>query len=99
MKIKIGNKVKEYTTFREMRKKWMKDPEFVKACEERELETALIRAILDARIKKGVTQKELAKKVGTKQSSIARFESGKYSSTMSFIQKLANALNLKIRIA
>ena len=77
----------------------MKDPEFVKACEERELETALIRAILDARIKKGVTQKELAKKVGTKQSSIARFESGKYSSTMSFIQKLANALNLKIRIA
>src|SRR3989344_7617636 len=99
MKIKIGkNKTKEFTTFREIRKERMKDPKFVKACKERELETAILRAIFDARIKKGITQKELAEKIGTKQSSIARFESGKYSSTLSFIQKLASALNVKMRI-
>jgi ribosome-binding protein aMBF1 (putative translation factor) len=64
MRIKIGkNKIKEYSTFREIRKEWKKDPAFRKASKELELEFALIRAILDARINKGVTQKELADKI------------------------------------
>ena len=99
MRIKIGkNKIKEYSTFREIRKEWMKDPVFKKASKELELEFALIRAILDARINKGVTQKELADKIGTKQSSIARFESGAYNPTLLFVQKLAHALDIKIRV-
>jgi len=99
MKIKMGkNKIKEYTTFREIRKEWMKNPEFRKASKELELGHALIRAILDARINKGLTQKDLAEKIGTKQSSIARFESGAYNPTLSFVQKLAGALDVKIKI-
>ncbi|MEK7117337.1 MAG: helix-turn-helix transcriptional regulator, partial [Patescibacteria group bacterium] len=62
-------------------------------------EFSLIRAIIDARIKKGVTQKILAERMGTKQSSIARFESGTYNPTLAFVQKLINALNVKIKIA
>lgn len=92
-------KQKKYTSLAEIHTKWMKDSKYKKAYEELELEFALIRAILDARIHKGVTQKELAEKIGTKQSSIARFESGKYNPTLSFVQKLANALDLKIKIA
>jgi len=100
MRIKIGNnKIKNYVTFREIEKKWVKDPQFVKAYDELELEFALIRAILNARIKRGLTQKKLAEKVGTKQSSIARFESGTYNPTLSFVQKLANALDVKIKIS
>lgn len=99
MKIKIGkDKIKGYSTFREIRKEWTKDPAFRKASKELELEFALVRAILNARINKGVTQKELANRVGTKQSSIARFESGAYNPTLSFVQKLARALDVKIRI-
>lgn len=99
MKIKIGNKIKEYATFREIRKEWIKDPEFRKASKELEFEFTLIRAILNARINKGLTQKKLAEKIGTKQSSIARFESGAYNPTLSFVQKLANALDVKIKIS
>lgn len=99
MKIKMkNNKIKEFTTFREIHKEWMKDPEFKKAYDELDLEYALIRAILDARINKGITQKQLAEKIGTKQSSIARFESGNYNPTLAFVQKLAGALGAKIRV-
>jgi len=99
MKININGKVKNYATFRELSDKWMKDPKFKKAYDELDLEYSLIQAILDNRIKKGVTQKELAEKAGTKQSSIARFESGAYNPTLSFIQKLATALDVKIRVS
>ncbi len=94
-----SKKQKKYTTFTDIQTEWMKDPEFVKVYNELDLEFALIRAIIDNRIKKGVTQKQLAEKVGTTQSSIARFESGTYNPTLSFVQKLARALDVQIRLA
>ena len=92
-------KGKKYTTLNEHHAKSMKDPEYKKAYEALDLEFALRSAIIENRIKQGITQKELAEKVGTKQSSIARFESGTYNPTLSFVQKLVNALNLKITFA
>ncbi len=77
----------------------MKDKSYKKAYNELEFEFSLIRAIIDARLKKGITQKEIAKRMGTKQSSIARFESGKYNPTLAFVQKLANAVGTKIKVA
>ncbi len=97
-KVTKDKKAKKYTTFKDLHAKWMKNPEFRKARQELELESALIRAIIDNRINKGVTQKELAEKAGTKQSSIARFESGNYNPTLSFVQKLARALDVKIKV-
>jgi len=49
--------------------------------------------IVNARIKKGMTQKELARKIGTKQSSIARLESGNFLPSIKFLQKIAKAFN------
>ena len=92
-------KGKKYVTHKELHNKWMRNPAYRKAYEEKQIEFALKRAIIEARLKKGITQKELAEKMGTKQSSIARFESGTYNPTLSFVQKLANALSLKIKIA
>ncbi len=53
-------------------KERLKDPAFKKAYDALEPEYAIIRAILDGRIKKKMSQKQLAKKVGTKQSAISR---------------------------
>lgn len=92
-------KGKKFVTLDDIHSKWMKDPEYKKEYEALEFEFSLIRAIIDARIKKGVTQKILAERMGTKQSSIARFESGTYNPTLAFVQKLINALNVKIKIA
>jgi len=48
--------------------------------------------VLEARILVGITQEELAKRIGTKQPSIARLENGMYLPSLSFMQKIANAL-------
>ena len=95
----IKYKGKKYATLDDVHNKWMKDKSYKKAYDELEFEFSLIRAIIDARIKKGITQKEIAERMGTKQSSIARFESGRYNPTLAFVQKLANAVGTKIKVA
>lgn len=92
-------KGKKYRNFREISDKWMKDPAYKKAYDELDLEFSIISAVIDARIKKGMTQKKLAEKMGTKQSSIARFESGNYNPTLAFVQKLLKAIGAKIRVS
>lgn len=95
----ITFKGKKYRTFREISDKWMKDPAYKKAYDELDLEFSIISAVIDARIKKGLTQKKLAEKMGTKQSSIARFESGNYNPTLAFVQKLLNVIGVKIKVS
>lgn len=46
---------------------------------------------IDVRLKKGMSQAEVAKKAGTGQSSIARLESGQYNPTVGFLFKVAKA--------
>lgn len=55
-------------------------------------------AILRARIEKGLTQQELAKRIGTKQSVISRLESGRANPSVNFLKKLAQALNSHLEI-
>ena len=50
-------------------------------------------ALEEARIKKGLTQKQLAKMINTQQPSIARVENGAQIPSFSFLQKIAGALN------
>ncbi len=60
---------------------------------------ALIRQVLDARIKKNMSQKTLAVKMGTKQSAIARFESGNTNPTLSFIERLSHAVKTPLTVS
>jgi transcriptional regulator with XRE-family HTH domain len=74
----------------------MKDPEFRAAVEE--LEPAYQVARL--RIMRGLTQEQVAELVGTKQSSIARLESGNTQPRLSFLRRVVEALGgrLEVRI-
>lgn len=45
-----------------------------------------------------MTQNDLAKLTGTKQSNISRFESGNYNPSLEFLEKVASALGKKIKI-
>ena len=74
----------------------MKDPGFRAAVEE--LEPAYQVARL--RIMRGLTQEQLAELVGTKQSSIARLESGTTQPRLSFLRRVVEALGgrLEVRI-
>ena len=57
------------------------------------------REIIATRKEHNLTQKQLAELVGTKQSNLARFESGSYNPTVEFLQKLAGALGKKLKIS
>ena len=59
---------------------------------------ALINAMLDARNKRGMTQAEIARRAGTTQSAIARFESGRSNPTLEFATRLSSALGAKLEI-
>ena len=54
--------------------------------------------IIQLRINQGLSQKELADKIGTKQSAISRLESGNYNPSVQFLTKLAHALNKECHI-
>jgi transcriptional regulator with XRE-family HTH domain len=51
-----------------------------------------------ARLIKGLTQRELAQKIGTKQESIARAENGNLLPSLTFLKKIADAYNSKLVI-
>ncbi len=83
-------------TFKEIEQKWLKDPEYKKAYDNSRFEFSLVCAIIDQRIKNGLTQKMLANQMGINQSAIARFESGQSNPTLMFLKKLTKVLGLKL---
>lgn len=89
---------KNWLTWEEHKKELMKDPRVRQAYLELQPEFAIVRKIIESRVKEGVTQKELAKRMETKQSAISRLESGQANPSLSFLQRLARALNSRLEI-
>lgn len=58
----------------------------------------LVGQLVEARSKKGLTQKQLAEKIGTKQSAIARLESGNANPSLLFLEKIVGAMGYKLNI-
>lgn len=85
--------------YKQFKKKLLRNKEIRDAYEKLGPEFALIEMIIKRRIEKGLTQKELAHKIGTKQSAISRFESGTYNPTLLFLEKLADALESRLKIS
>ena len=84
--------------FEKLKADLMKDPAFRREYEKLEPEFAIVRAIVEARAKKNISQEELAKRMGTGQAVISRLESANASPSLSLIKRLAEALNLKVEL-
>lgn len=89
---------KRYLSFETFRKNALKDPEIKREYDKLQPEFAMIEAVIKARRKKGFTQAQLAKEIGTKQSVISRLEIGNANPTVSFLKKLAGALQSRLEI-
>lgn len=76
----------------------LKDPKFRKALKKTRLEYEIARAIILARIKKKMTQKELARKLKTKQSVISRVENAQTTPSLSFLKRLASVFKADLKI-
>ena len=72
----------------------LKDPNFLAAADELEPGYQVARL----RMLRGLTQTQLAEMVGTRQPSIARLENGSSTPSLSFLSKIASALNAKIEV-
>lgn len=59
---------------------------------------AVISQLIKARIKNKMTQMDVAKKIGTKQSAIARLESGNVNPSLEFLQRIAQVMGYKLTV-
>ena len=59
----------------------------------------IIRAEIESRRAAGMTQKELAERMGPAQANISRFESGSYNPSLAFLQKMAQSLGKTLKIS
>jgi transcriptional regulator with XRE-family HTH domain len=75
--------------FQEFKKKLLQDPKLREKYNKQDIKLEIALMVIDARISKGMTQKELAKKMHTKQSSISRIENGNYVPSINFLGKMA----------
>ena len=78
--------------------RWRKDPEYVAAYDALEDEFALAATLIGARANASLSQAELAERMGTSQSAIARLESGRVMPSTRTLRKLAAATGTKLRI-
>ncbi len=77
----------------------MKDPKFKKAWHDLDEEFELLEEIIKARECAGLTQDELARKIGTKQPALSRLEKGGIKkATVETLNKIAEALNMELII-
>ena len=76
----------------------LKNAEFKEEWDTSKPEYELMRLLVLARSKNNMTQAELAKKTGIRQSNISRIENGKCSPNLETLIKLAKGLNKKIQI-
>lgn len=88
--------MKSYTKIKEQ---LLKDKVINQEYQKLGAEFSLAQNIIEKRLAKGFTQAALAHKIGTKQSSIARLESGNYNPSMAFLEKIAKALDTKVNIS
>jgi transcriptional regulator with XRE-family HTH domain len=82
-----------------MHKKWMKEPKYKKAYDALEEEFVLAEVIMDVRNRAGLTQEELARRMGTTQPVVARLESGRTHPSMQTLERLAEATGSRLLIS
>jgi transcriptional regulator with XRE-family HTH domain len=80
-------------------KRWMKEPGFREGYDALEEEFSVASMLIAARTRANLTQAELAKKMGTSQSTIARLESGAAKPSLSTLRRLAKATGMQLKIS
>jgi len=86
------------TDFQEYLQKRLKNPEFKKHYNEYGRQLEIAYQILRLRKQKRMSQAELAKRIGTKQSNIARLETGQQNFTTETLQKIALVFDRDLKI-
>ena len=82
-----------------LRNRWMKEPGFKAGYDALESEFVLASMLIEARTKAHLSQAEVAERMGTSQSTIARLESGAAKPTLSTLERFAEATGTRVRVS
>ncbi len=83
----------------ELHAEWMRDPEYREACERLAPEFEIVGALVKARAHAGLTQAELAERMGTTPAAVARLEGGRANPSTGTLRKVARATGTRLRVA
>jgi ribosome-binding protein aMBF1 (putative translation factor) len=86
------------TKVSDLHRKWMKSPEYRTAHQALAPEFELASAVIRARVRAGLTQEQLAQRMNTSQSVIARLESGRVRPSTQTLERLAVATGTRLKI-
>ena len=90
-----GNMSNKFDDFLEEQ---LRDPEIREEYEALQPEHAVIQAMIDARVRSGMTQKELSEKTGIAQGDISRIERGNANPSLRTLQRLARGMKITLRL-
>lgn len=82
-----------------LHQQWLQEPHYSTAYENRRGESERASLIIDARERAGLTQAALAVRLNTKQSLVARLESGKQNATIKTLKRIAEATGTHLKIS
>jgi DNA-binding XRE family transcriptional regulator len=86
------------TKISDLKKRWMTDPKFRKEYAKADSEFAIVEELIRARVKAKLSQMEVAKRIGTTQSAVARLEGGGVSPSLSTLRRYAKATGTHLRL-
>jgi len=86
-------------TFKQFKTKAFKNPAVKSEYDALEPEYEVVKTIIRERIKRGWSQTELAKAVGSRQPVISRLERGEGNPSLSTLYKIAKALDLSLQVS
>ncbi len=81
---------------KDLKERFMKDPAFREEYARADEEYALVEAMVRARTAANLTQSELAGRIGTTQSAIARLEGGRLSPSVRTLRRYAEATGMRL---
>lgn len=86
------------TKLADLKQRLLENPEVREEYAQADAEFSLIEAMIRARRDAKLTQAELAKKIGTTQSAIARLEAGRVSPSIATLRRYAEATGHQLRV-
>jgi ribosome-binding protein aMBF1 (putative translation factor) len=86
------------TKVKDLHRKWSSDPDYKAAYGALDEEFRLARALIEARARAGLSQAQLARRMKTSQSYVARIEGGKVRPSTGALERFARATGTRLRI-
>ena len=84
---------------RKLKKRWMEEPGFKAGYDALQEEFTIASVLIEARVRAHLSQQQLAERMGTSQSTIARLESGTAKPSFTTLERIAKATGTRVRIS